>query len=705
MFSTCKLKVQWSSAGTKALAGQDPYLRAVSQTLPPPQLYTLPQQPQTAAAPLTISDVSSATSPSLLPRQPGVTPGYQALRTPTAAAPFSPSSSAISLPSIAAEDAYADPGEPSSSGGQGQARDAGISAEELAAMDPKRAKRLIANRQSAQRSKARKLRHIMQLEDEVQSLQSLTTQQQARLGALQQENALLGTSNQQLAMQGAELQSQVGSYEAFAEACLQELRRLSMLAGEPFQLPALPQPAPQEPQMVPQVPAAQFAAPDLALQQQLAAQARLPGVLPYPIMAQQSGLPQAQQPPGAYAGQPVGTPRMGAQRASGPVNLSSSYPPVYAQPMGRGSGLSQRGGRHQRVGSAGAMHPQGLPSGLAQGLSLEARQPSEPLPQRAGSGQIEGAEAGVGSDMPSASGSVQEAARQALAMAERHRMQAAGEQPQLDAGQAAIAAAEARRAAMSAEGRGQPVGSGQPLQRAMSHSIGREEAGRVAVQLPGTRLDPFRTIIPASAFRMEERVSIGGQDMPQTPGRRHGQAAQQLPAMPEQQAIMDMSQWPTGQPVGWPLGPRAQQPYPAVSVSSVGSVMQAFRGLDVHSSDPSGYALTPRGAFAPQHSRMQSQLPLLQASPTLCPTIQHLSSHSCPALPASWQGRYPNMSWDDMLRSLSDPIYQYDAQGNPTYSHQGLYPHAAQISRATFDMLYNPEPQQQPPGEEQQPPH
>ena len=48
-------------------------------------------------------------------------------------------------------------------------------------------------------------------------------------------------------MQGAELQSQVGSYEAFAEACLQELRRLSLLAGEPFQLPALPQPVPQVP--------------------------------------------------------------------------------------------------------------------------------------------------------------------------------------------------------------------------------------------------------------------------------------------------------------------------------------------------------------------------------------------------------------------------------------------------------------------------
>ena len=45
--------------------------------------------------------------------------------------------------------------------------------------------------QSAQRSKARKLRHIMQLEDEVQSLQGIAQQQQARISALQQDNALL----------------------------------------------------------------------------------------------------------------------------------------------------------------------------------------------------------------------------------------------------------------------------------------------------------------------------------------------------------------------------------------------------------------------------------------------------------------------------------------------------------------------------------
>lgn len=56
---------------------------------------------------------------------------------------------------------------------------------------------------------------------------------------------------------------------------------------------------------------------------------------------------------------------------------------------------------------------------------------------------------------------------------------------------------------MSAEGRGQP------LQRGMSQSIAREEAGRVAAQLPGMRPDPFRTIVPASAFRMEEHGSAG----------------------------------------------------------------------------------------------------------------------------------------------------------------------------------------------------
>ena len=44
-----------------------------------------------------------------------------------------------------------------------------------------------------------------------------------------------GTSNQQLEASIADLRGQLGSYEA--------LRRLSVLANEPFELPAIPAPA------------------------------------------------------------------------------------------------------------------------------------------------------------------------------------------------------------------------------------------------------------------------------------------------------------------------------------------------------------------------------------------------------------------------------------------------------------------------------
>lgn len=43
----------------------------------------------------------------------------------------------------------------------------GISVDDLANMDPKRARRIIANRQSAARSKERKMRYIYELEDKV----------------------------------------------------------------------------------------------------------------------------------------------------------------------------------------------------------------------------------------------------------------------------------------------------------------------------------------------------------------------------------------------------------------------------------------------------------------------------------------------------------------------------------------------------------
>ena len=63
-----------------ARTSQSQFLRSLSQTSPPPQPYILPQQPETAAAPASISAVSSAISLSSLPREPGALSGYQPSR-------------------------------------------------------------------------------------------------------------------------------------------------------------------------------------------------------------------------------------------------------------------------------------------------------------------------------------------------------------------------------------------------------------------------------------------------------------------------------------------------------------------------------------------------------------------------------------------------------------------------------------------------
>ncbi|KAE8652905.1 hypothetical protein Csa_022674 [Cucumis sativus] len=56
---------------------------------------------------------------------------------------------------------------------------------ELALMDPKRAKRILANRQSAARSKERKIRYTNELEKKVQMLQSEATSLSAQVTVLQ----------------------------------------------------------------------------------------------------------------------------------------------------------------------------------------------------------------------------------------------------------------------------------------------------------------------------------------------------------------------------------------------------------------------------------------------------------------------------------------------------------------------------------------
>lgn len=65
-------------------------------------------------------------------------------------------------------------------------------------MDPKRAKRILANRQSAARSKERKLRYINELERRVSLLTSEATNLSEEFSSLQRESHNLGAEKDEL---------------------------------------------------------------------------------------------------------------------------------------------------------------------------------------------------------------------------------------------------------------------------------------------------------------------------------------------------------------------------------------------------------------------------------------------------------------------------------------------------------------------------
>ncbi|XP_021692633.2 bZIP transcription factor 29 isoform X2 [Hevea brasiliensis] len=69
---------------------------------------------------------------------------------------------------------------------------------EIAMADPKRAKRILANRLSAARSKERKTRYISELEHKVQTLQAEATTLSAQVTALQRDSAALTSQNNEL---------------------------------------------------------------------------------------------------------------------------------------------------------------------------------------------------------------------------------------------------------------------------------------------------------------------------------------------------------------------------------------------------------------------------------------------------------------------------------------------------------------------------
>ncbi|KAG6513291.1 transcription factor RF2b-like [Zingiber officinale] len=103
---------------------------------------------------------------------------------------------------------------------------------ELAVVDPKRAKRILANRQSAARSKERKARYILELERKVQTLQTEATTLSAQLTLFQRDTAGLSAENNELKLRLQAMEQQAQLRDALNEALKQDVQRLKAATGE-----------------------------------------------------------------------------------------------------------------------------------------------------------------------------------------------------------------------------------------------------------------------------------------------------------------------------------------------------------------------------------------------------------------------------------------------------------------------------------------
>ncbi|KAF8009891.1 hypothetical protein BT93_J0770 [Corymbia citriodora subsp. variegata] len=103
---------------------------------------------------------------------------------------------------------------------------------ELWAVDPKRAKRILANRQSAARSKERKARYISELERKVQTLQTEATTLSAQLTLFQRDTTGLASENAELELRLQAMEQQAQLRDALNEALKKEIERLKIATGE-----------------------------------------------------------------------------------------------------------------------------------------------------------------------------------------------------------------------------------------------------------------------------------------------------------------------------------------------------------------------------------------------------------------------------------------------------------------------------------------
>ncbi|KAK8580023.1 hypothetical protein V6N13_143163 [Hibiscus sabdariffa] len=103
---------------------------------------------------------------------------------------------------------------------------------EIASVDPKRAKRILANRQSAARSKERKILYIAELEHKLQTLQMEATTVSAQLTMLQRDSFGLTSQNNELKFRLQAMEKQAQLKDALNEALAAEVRRLELAAAE-----------------------------------------------------------------------------------------------------------------------------------------------------------------------------------------------------------------------------------------------------------------------------------------------------------------------------------------------------------------------------------------------------------------------------------------------------------------------------------------
>ncbi|KAK1677880.1 hypothetical protein QYE76_038728 [Lolium multiflorum] len=103
---------------------------------------------------------------------------------------------------------------------------------ELASVDPKRVKRILANRQSAARSKERKARYMTELERKVQTLQTEATTLSAQLTLFQRDTTGLSAENTELKIRLQAMEQQAQLRDALNDALKQEVERLKIATGE-----------------------------------------------------------------------------------------------------------------------------------------------------------------------------------------------------------------------------------------------------------------------------------------------------------------------------------------------------------------------------------------------------------------------------------------------------------------------------------------